>query len=95
MLAAFFLGIKTAGDVQPMVDPTRADSTVIEGDFNGNGILDLSDADIALQVSLGYLPTTPDMLSHDPNHDLHITAEDALTILERLEREPPVPQVAL
>ena len=95
MTAAFFLGIKTAGDVQPVIDPIRAGSTVIDGDLNGNNILDIEDAEIALQIALGYIPVSPQMLEADPNHDLHITAEDALDIIERLKRIPVQPQVDL
>ena len=50
MTVAFLLGIKTAGDVQPVINPTRADSTVVDGDLNGNGVLDMEDADLALKV---------------------------------------------
>ncbi|MDD5055035.1 MAG: hypothetical protein PHZ00_02080 [Candidatus Peribacteraceae bacterium] len=95
MTAAFVLGIKTAGDVQPVIDATQADSAIIEGDMNGNGMLDADDAALALQVSLGYVAVTPSMLDADPNHDFHITADDALTILGMIGQLPTKPQVDL
>lgn len=95
MTAAFVLGIKTAGDVQPVINPTRADSAVIDGDLNRNGVLDTEDAALALKIALGYIPVTPQMLEADPNHDLHITVEDAIDILDRLKHMPVQPQVDL
>ena len=95
MSLAFFIGIKTAGDVQPVIDPTKAGSAMIDGDLNGNGIADLDDAELGLKVALGYIPVTPQMLEADPNHDFKITVEDALSILEQLKRTPAQPQVQL
>lgn len=95
MTAAFALGIKTAGDVDPVINPTRAGSTVIDGDLNANGVLDLGDAELALQVALGYIAVTPEMLEADPNQDFKITAEDAVVILDLLQSSPIQPQVNL
>jgi hypothetical protein len=93
MTAAFVLGIKTAGDVQPVINPTRAGGTIIDGDLNANGILDAADAELALQVALGYIAVTPQMLEADPDHDFKITIEDSINILDRLQSLPIQPQV--
>jgi|GEM_PF-894207 hypothetical protein len=93
--AAFILGIETAGDVQPVVSRTEAGGTVLEGDFNGNGVLDVNDARIALELAKGYRSPTPQELSADPNGDFSITFEDAMLILDKLERLPSQPSVQL
>lgn len=95
MSAAFMVGIQTAGDVRPVVGSISADGTVIEGDFNGNGQLDIADARIALVLAHGDRTPSPSELAADPNGDFHITLEDAEAILERLERTPGTPRVEL
>ncbi len=92
MTAAFVLGIQTAGDVRPLIGATSADGSM-EGDFNANGHLDLSDARIAVELAAGYRTATPEELAADPNHDFSITANDVLLILERLEHTPSHPVV--
>lgn len=95
MAVAFIVGVQTAGDVHPVISPTQADTTIVRGDFNGNGRLDNEDARIALQIASGYRSPTPAELAADPNQDFSITADDAMLILEELERTPQTPQVNL
>jgi len=94
MSLAFALGIQTAGDVNPVIDSLQADGSV-EGDFNGNGQLDVSDVRIALEIANGYLSPTPEHLAADPNNDYRITVDDALAILNRLEQALSTPKVQL
>ncbi len=86
MSFAFFLGIETAGDIQPMVGSTKAGSATLEGDLNGNGMLDPGDARLALELAQGYRSPTPEELDADPNHDLKFTMDDVMVILDKLER---------
>lgn len=90
MLIAFVVGVQTAGDVQPIVNSTQANSSLVPGDFNANGTLEIADARIALEIASGYRTSTPDELEADPNGDFHITVEDAMAILEHLERASSV-----
>ena len=95
MSVAFALGIETAGDVQPVILPTRADASVLAGDLNGNGKLDLDDVHTALEIADGYRTPTPSELAADPNRDYQITTGDAMAILEQLQRTPAQPHVEL
>jgi len=95
MSVAFLIGIQTAGDVSPVVLPTRADSNVLAGDLNGNGVLDTDDVKLALEIANGYRTPTPSELAADPNHDFVITTDDAMTILEHLKRTPQKLEVDL
>ncbi len=92
---AFVLGIETAGDVQPVVGATHAGDSVVAGDFNGNGVLDINDVKIALELAKGYRYPTPAELAVDPNGDFHITIDDAMTMIDILERQPGQPAVRL
>ncbi len=91
---AFIVGIQTAGDFQPVAS-TQADGTLIAGDFNINGHIDVQDARIALELATGYRTPTPEELAADPNRDYDITTEDVLAILDILERTPSTPKVNL
>jgi hypothetical protein len=86
MAIAFVLGIETAGDVRPVVSTTRAGSEVLLGDLEGNGSLSLGDVRIALELAEGKRTPTPAELSADPNHDFRFTVDDALLIIDELER---------
>ena len=87
MTAAFLLGIETAGDLHPVVSETRAGGTVLDGDFNKNGVIDIGDAKIALELAMEYRTPTPDELAADPNQDFHITSDDVMTIINRLQEQ--------
>ena len=87
MSFAFALGIQTAGDFQPVVNETKAGNAVLEGDFNGNGALDINDVHIALELAQNFRTPTPAELAADPNQDFHITIEDAMMIVEKLEHQ--------
>ncbi len=88
MAVAFFLGIETAGDVRPLVNETSAGNSTLGGDLNGNGTLDLRDVRIALELAQGYRTPTPKELDADPNQDFRFTIDDAVLILDALERQP-------
>lgn len=90
MSAAFLLGIETAGDVQPVIGSTEAleSESAIAGDLNANGQIDLEDAIAALEIAEGYRTPAPEELAADPDQDFHITARDALSILQVLRNAP-------
>ncbi|OGJ60422.1 hypothetical protein A3A67_03435 [Candidatus Peribacteria bacterium RIFCSPLOWO2_01_FULL_51_18] len=83
---AFFLGIETAGDIEPVIDSTEAGGATLEGDFNGNGVLDTGDAKVALEIARDFRLPTPSELAADMGGDLHVTLEDVTAVLEKLER---------
>ncbi len=93
MTVAFLLGIETASDVQPLVGQTQAGADVIQGDMNGNGILDLGDVEITLELAQGYRTPTPSELGADPNQDFQITVDDAIAIVKTLARQPTNPAI--
>jgi hypothetical protein len=95
MSIAFIIGIQTAGDVSPVVLPTQADSSILAGDLNGNGKVDLDDVHRALEIANGYRTPTPAELAADPNHDFLITTDDAIAIVEQIKRTPEKPEVDL
>ncbi len=77
--SAFFVGIQTAGDVQP-ISLIEAGGEVA-GDINSNGMLDANDVVRILEMVQGYRDITPDALRRDPNHDGILTIDDAIRIL--------------
>ena len=84
MVVAFTLGIQTAGDVHPIVEPTRAGER-LSGDIDGNGIVDVRDVRQALEIVRGYREATPLELLADPNQDSRITIEDVAAMLQTIE----------
>ncbi|HRH93737.1 MAG TPA: hypothetical protein PKV72_04380 [Candidatus Peribacteria bacterium] len=85
MAVAFAVGIQTAGDVRPLVEPTRA-GIRLSGDMDGNDVVNAADARLALEVARGYREATLSELEADTNQDFRITMEDVSAILEMLER---------
>lgn len=83
--AAFLIGVKTAGDIDPIVDATVAGGTVITGDFTGDGKLTAKDIETALELARGLRAPTALELAADPDQDFRITMEDVVTILETME----------
>lgn len=77
--SAFFVGIQTAGDVQP-ISLIEAGGG-IAGDIDGSGMLEERDALMILEMVQGYRDITPDALARDPNHDGILTIDDAIRIL--------------
>ncbi len=77
--SAFFVGIQTAGDVQPisLIEAGGA----ITGDIDNSGMVDENDAIAILEMVQGYRDITPDALHRDPNHDGIFTIDDAIRIL--------------
>ncbi len=86
MTVAFILGVRTAGDVQPVVGETRAGGAVILGDLNGNGIVDIDDAKKALELVKGLRTPLPQELAADPDQNFTITIDDVLSILNSIKK---------
>jgi hypothetical protein len=76
--SAFFVGIQTAGDVQP-ISLIEAGGG-IAGDIDNSGMVDEHDAIAILEIVQGYRDSTPDALRRDPNHDGIFTVDDAIRI---------------
>ena len=81
--ASFVIGIQSAGDVKPIA-LIEAGSESRVGDMNGDGIVDVQDAIVILEVVQGYRTPTSEMLFADPNGDGQLTIDDALHILRTL-----------
>lgn len=82
--SAFFVGIQTAGEVHP-VTLIEAGSGKLRGDMDDNGVVDVRDAIVILDIVQGYEQATPDHILGDPNGDGILTIDDARRILERIE----------
>ncbi len=85
MAIAFIVGIETASDIQPVVRSTNAGGSVLRGDLNGNGALDLSDLRIALELARGDRTPSPKELSADPDQNFQFTIADAISIVSDME----------
>lgn len=83
IVSSFVIGIKTAGDVQP-VSLIEAGGPAVAGDVDGSGSVDLRDVILILEVSQGYVDATSDQLEADPNGDGALTVDDALRLLSTL-----------
>ncbi len=83
VISSFTLGIKTAGDVQP-VSPSEASGTRVSGDINNDNTVDIRDAILILEIARGYEEATPSELLADPNGDGRLTIDDAIRILNDL-----------
>jgi hypothetical protein len=85
VVAAFTVGLRTAGEVEP-IGPIQANELeLMAGDLNGDGVVDESDVTTALELSEGYEVATPAQLKADPNRDGAITAADAMAILDMID----------
>ena len=80
MSMSFFVGMHTAGQVQP-VTLIEAGGTEVSGDMNGDGVADVRDASVILEIVQGYREAGPAELKADPNRDGKLTVDDALRIL--------------
>lgn len=84
MTASFGIGVKTTGDVQT-VDHLQAEETVrITGDMNADGIVDLADVTVILEIVRGSQSVTPEQLLVEPTGDKAVTVDDALSLLRDL-----------
>lgn len=83
IVASFSLGIKSAGEVQP-ISLIEAGSIELPGDVDGSGEVTVRDAIIILEVAKGYAKATPEQLRADPNGDGVLTVDDAIRILRDL-----------
>lgn len=92
MALAFLIGVQTAGDVNPIIGATNADSSLLEGDLDGNGSIEIADALIALDIARGYATALPEELAADPNRDYVITFDDVATILTTIRNASASPE---
>lgn len=86
MAMSFSVGMHTAGNVQP-VTLIEAGGMEKPGDMDGNGIVNVSDAIVALEIVRGYRTAGAVELAADPNRDGEITVDDALRILSTISLE--------
>lgn len=84
-VASFLIGMNSSKEYQP-ISLTHAGDSEVYGDFNANGRLDNDDVEIALKIAKGELQPTQDQLLKDPNGDLVITVDDALSILKAIKQ---------
>jgi len=80
---SFAVGIQTVGEVQP-IRLIEAGSAELAGDVDGNGVKDVQDAMIILEIAQGYRTATPELLRLDPNGDGRMTVDDALAVLSEV-----------
>jgi hypothetical protein len=83
--SAFALGVKSAGDVRPasLIETGSIQQT---GDVDGNGVVNISDVQIVLEIAQGYRIATARELRADPNSDGKLTVDDAIRLLTLLPR---------
>lgn len=84
-IGAFSIGLQTAGE-GTVIDPIIAGGDAVPGDLNRDGKLTDDDAEIAIELAAGLRPATPEELKADPNQNGHITAGDALWIMDHIKR---------
>ncbi|TSC78924.1 MAG: hypothetical protein G01um101425_932 [Candidatus Peregrinibacteria bacterium Gr01-1014_25] len=80
---AFAMGLRTSESVRTIAS-IEAGTALGDGDFDGNGVMDIADAIRALEIVHGYATPTPNDLRADPNGDGIVTIDDALHILQTL-----------
>lgn len=80
---AFIMGLRTSDSVRTIAS-IEAGTALGDGDFDGNGTLEIEDAIRALEIVHGYAEPTPNDLRADPNGDGIVTIDDALHILQAL-----------
>ncbi len=85
VFSSFSLGMHSSGNVQPFTI-IEAGNSQLQGDMNGNGMLDSKDVSIILEIVSGYREATVDHVKADPNEDGILTVDDALRILSLIER---------
>ncbi|MDD5623749.1 MAG: hypothetical protein PHI23_03500 [Candidatus Peribacteraceae bacterium] len=83
VVASFAVGIRTAGEVQP-ITLIEAGSTAQQGDMDGSGSIDLQDVISILEIAQGYHTPSPRELLADPNGDGQLTVDDALRLLRQI-----------
>ena len=81
--ASFTLGFRSADDVKTF-QSIQAGSSNLPGDFNSDGLVNVQDAILGLEMSQGFTNTTPEAFKADPNKDGSITVSDVLTVLKQL-----------
>lgn len=83
LVSSFTLGIQTAGDVTPF-QLIEAGGAQARGDVDGNGVVNVEDVVLILEVFEGYKTASPEQLRADPNGDGIFDVTDALSILSTL-----------
>jgi hypothetical protein len=90
---SFFLGVRTAGDVQlnetsEAALPLKAELTAkpLEGDMDANNVISVNDAILVLEIAEGMENPTPEAIKRgDLNSDGRLSVLDALRILRSIE----------
>ena len=82
--SSFALGMQSAGNVQPIA-LIEAGSSQLKGDINGDGVIDLSDVVLILEISQGYVEATVDQIKADPNEDGSLTVNDAISVISLIK----------
>lgn len=83
IVGSFAVGIRTAGDVRT-ISSLSAETPVLAGDMDGNGVIDLTDVVAILEVAERYREPTTAELRADPNGDGVLSVDDALALLHTL-----------
>lgn len=83
VVSSFAVGIQTAGDIHP-ITLIQAGSAELPGDMDQNGVVDLHDVRIILEISQDYREATAQQARNDPNGDGLLTVDDALRLLAEL-----------
>lgn len=80
---SFFLGFSSAGQVAPaqLIEAGGAPAT---GDMDENGVVDVADVTVILEITQGYRQASAAHLRADPNGDGQISVDDALRLLSRI-----------
>lgn len=89
---SFFLGVQSAGDLQPFSssEALEPDASVIDaihdaGDVDGNGVLEIRDAILIFEFASDLSsPTASEFAAADLSGDLRVTNEDGLRLLHML-----------
>lgn len=80
---SFAVGLQTSGNVTP-ISPSEALGEDMHGDMNGDGILNLQDVIITLEIVRGYREATTEQKKLDWTQDGSINLDDALGIVNHL-----------
>ena len=86
VVGSFGIGIRFAGDVQPIDALEAQEIESLEGDLDGNGSVDVHDVLTALDIVLGTIDPEPFHLKADPTPDGRLTIEDARRIASLASR---------
>lgn len=80
---SFLIGTYSAGQVQPIA-LIEAGGATQTGDIDGDGVIDVRDAVIILEIAQGYSTPETFQLKADPNGDGFLTVDDAIRLLKKI-----------